>query len=331
MRVVDSPSDHQHERLSLCYWDISSNTSQIFRNRSLVENILHALNKDINIVALAEAQASLEYLCDLYITGFRCLSYKYREGASIRSGGLTVFVKEDVANIFHEVKGNNPNAIWLKTKNDRIGTENDMFIGTYHFSLMKNPEKDLVNKDITHFKKKGHVVLNGVSKDKINYINDFISREKQNNNNFKQHMSLNIQGNDSSSPIKTQTNRRPVPWKTYSNKKMNLLSWNIHGYRSRLIGNKLLDVEFIRMLEDIDILGLTETHIYDVILDNLNVSGFQRLSFKTRKRNAKSGTAAGGIAVFAKENVAKLFQIIKCDNQDAIWVKVKKEATWGGK
>ena len=81
------------------------------------------------------------------------------------------------------------------------------------------------------------------------------------------------------------------------------------------------------MLEDIDFLGLTETHIYDVILDNQNVPGFQRLSFKTRKRIAKSGTAAGGIAVFAKENVAKLFQEIKCENQDAIWVKMKKEET----
>ena len=179
MLAVDSPIDHQHKRLSLCYWDISSNTSQIFRNKSLVENILQPLNKDIDIVALAEAQASLEYLCDLYTPGFRRLSYKYREGACIRSGGLAVFVKEDVTNIFHEVKVDNPNAIWLKTKKDRIGTENDIFIGTYHFSLMKNSEKDLVNKDITHFKKKGHVVLNGASKDKINDINDFISREKK--------------------------------------------------------------------------------------------------------------------------------------------------------
>ena len=119
----------------------------------------------------------------------------------------------------------------------------------------------------------------------------------------------------------------------YSDKKMDFLSWNIHGYRSQLIGNKLLDIEFIRMLEDIDFLGLTATYIYiyDEILDNLNVPGFQRLSFKTRKRNAKSGTAAGGIAVFVKENVSKLFQEIKCDNQDAIWVKMKKEATGGGK
>ena len=177
MRVVDSPSDHQHKRWSLCYWDISSNTSQIFRNKSLVENILQAVNKGVDIVALAEAQ---EYLCDLYIPGCRRLSYKKREGASIRSGGLAVFVKEDVANIFHEVKVDNPNAIWLKTKKDRIGTENDFFIGTYHFSLMKTSEKDLVNKDITHFKKKkGHVVLNGASKDEINDINDFISREKK--------------------------------------------------------------------------------------------------------------------------------------------------------
>ena len=119
-------------------------------------------------------------------------------------------MKEDVANIIHEVKVDNPNAIWLKTKKDRIGTENDFFIGTYHFLLMKSSEKDLVNKDITHSKKKGHVVLNGASKDKINDINDLFHVKKKNNNNFKQHVSLNLLGNDSASHIKTQTNRRPV-------------------------------------------------------------------------------------------------------------------------
>ena len=36
-------------------------------------------------------------------------------------------------------------------------------------------------------------------------------------------------------------------------------SWNIHGYMSRLIGNKFEDKEFLKIFEDVDFIGITET------------------------------------------------------------------------
>ena len=39
----------------------------------------------------------------------------------------------------------------------------------------------------------------------------------------------------------------------------------------------------------------------------------------------KSGTAAGGIAVFVREHTAKLFSVMDVENQDSIWLKLKKE------
>ena len=34
--------------------------------------------------------------------------------------------------------------------------------------------------------------------------------------------------------------------------------WNIHGYKSRMVGNKLNDPEFLEIIADRDIIGLGE-------------------------------------------------------------------------
>ena len=72
---------------------------------------------------------------------------------------------------------------------------------------------------------------------------------------------------------------------------------------------------------------LTETHMHKEKLEHLNIPGFQLLNYKNRKKNLKSNTAPGGIAIFVKENVAAVFTSIKTDNEDVIWTKVKKEIT----
>ena len=36
--------------------------------------------------------------------------------------------------------------------------------------------------------------------------------------------------------------------------------WNIHGHRSKIIGNKLSDPEFLNLLADRDIVGIGEIH-----------------------------------------------------------------------
>ena len=114
-------------------------------------------------------------------------------------------------------------------------------------------------------------------------------------------------------------------------KKLRVCAWNINGYNSKIIGIKLLDQDFRRVLRDVDLVCLTETHMHQQILHHLNIPGFQLLDYKNRKKNLKSNTAPGGIAIFAKENVIRLFTTIKTGNEDIIWTKLKKQLTGSSK
>ena len=59
--------------------------------------------------------------------------------------------------------------------------------------------------------------------------------------------------------------------------------------------------------------------------------GSNVLGYKNRKKNLKSKTASGGIAILAKEDIAYLFTHVKTENEDTIWAKIKKEHTGTGK
>ena len=119
--------------------------------------------------------------------------------------------------------------------------------------------------------------------------------------------------------------RKATAPKTLNGKTLEFCSWNIHGYKSRQIGAKLLDQDFLKIIGNVDSLGITETHGHDEILEELNIPGFIRISYKNRKKNLKSGTSSGGIAIFTKVHTSKMFSVMKTDNQDSIWVKLKKE------
>ena len=107
--------------------------------------------------------------------------------------------------------------------------------------------------------------------------------------------------------------------------KLNFCLWNIHGHNSREIGNKLNDKDFLNTIQNADFVGLTETHIHNEIIEKLSIPGYHRLCFKNKKKNLKSNTAPGGIAVFIKDHLFKLFSVIELGNEDVIWVKLKKE------
>ena len=105
---------------------------------------------------------------------------------------------------------------------------------------------------------------------------------------------------------------------------LNISYWNIHGFKSRILGNKLIDPDFLSEIKNSDIIGLGETHAYDEIVDHLNIPGFSRLKCKNRKKR-KNNTASGGISVFVKENMRHLFHPVDTKNDDIIWLKIKKE------
>ena len=76
-----------------------------------------------------------------------------------------------------------------------------------------------------------------------------------------------------------------------------------------------------------DFIGLTETHMHAEVLDKMNIPGYSRLHFINESKNKKSNTAPRGIAVFVKENLSELFQLVKTENKDVIWVRMRKEKT----
>ena len=101
--------------------------------------------------------------------------------------------------------------------------------------------------------------------------------------------------------------------------------WNIQGRLSRIVGNKLTDPDFLSEIDKSDILGISETHIYDEILDELDIPGFTRLSYKNRKKFKKANRASGGIAVFARTKIAEYLEPFKTNNKDIVWIKLKKK------
>ena len=81
----------------------------------------------------------------------------------------------------------------------------------------------------------------------------------------------------------------------------NLLFWNVHGQVTKEIGNKFLDVEFLNICKEFDILGIAELHTES----KPNIKGFKLIKDKIRKKTHSGPKLSGGIAVFVKKEVAR--------------------------
>ena len=108
-------------------------------------------------------------------------------------------------------------------------------------------------------------------------------------------------------------------------REIKISSWNIHGYKSKYIGNKLNDSDFLKEIKDDVIVGLVETHMHDDIVENLCIPGFELLSFKNRPLNKNSKTSSGGVAFFVKDSVSRFITKVDNDNKDSLWLKLKKD------
>ena len=59
--------------------------------------------------------------------------------------------------------------------------------------------------------------------------------------------------------------------------------WNLNGVKSKVVGEKLLDTEFLDAIAGTDILGLAELHTNEEI----SVPGFKFIKQKIREKNLK--------------------------------------------
>ena len=101
-------------------------------------------------------------------------------------------------------------------------------------------------------------------------------------------------------------------------------AWNINGFRSRLVGDKLCEPSFLNEIKSDDVIALVETHNSDKN-DSLSIPGYRRIKVKNRKETNNSNKKSGGLAYFAKTRIAKFIVPINNYNKDTIWIKIKKE------
>ena len=79
--------------------------------------------------------------------------------------------------------------------------------------------------------------------------------------------------------------------------------------------------EFLGKISDCDIVALSEIHSDK----ELSLPGFISIKQKIRKKLHGGPKIAGGIGIFVKEEFKHLIQLIPNENQDSIWIKIKKE------
>ena len=108
---------------------------------------------------------------------------------------------------------------------------------------------------------------------------------------------------------------------TSENEKIKICYWNIHGSKSEMIKNKLLDAEFILKLKNSDIVALSEMHSEE---KDPFIPGYILKKQKIRKKTHKGPKISGGLAVFAKENISDQVHVVPNTNENSIWVKVEK-------
>ena len=57
--------------------------------------------------------------------------------------------------------------------------------------------------------------------------------------------------------------------------------WNINGHRSKYLGDKLIDAEFLNVINECDIIGLGELQSEEKV----DIPGFKRIEQKIRDKN----------------------------------------------
>ena len=63
----------------------------------------------------------------------------------------------------------------------------------------------------------------------------------------------------------------------------NVLFWNIHGQVTKSVGNKFTDIEFLKVCNGFDILGLVELHTNTTP----SIKGYKLLKNKIREKSHK--------------------------------------------
>ena len=95
--------------------------------------------------------------------------------------------------------------------------------------------------------------------------------------------------------------------------------WNINGYSSSILGNKLGTDDFMDVINKHDIFAIVETHAtHDA---KLSIRNFEHL-IKCRDKPGKR--AFGGLSVYISRKLSEGVSYVPTENKNAIWCKLDR-------
>ena len=114
------------------------------------------------------------------------------------------------------------------------------------------------------------------------------------------------------------------PGMSISLKSIHVGHCNINGFKSKLLGNKIENKDFLSCIKKCDIIGLTETHSSKE--DILNIPGFSD-PFSVSRRKSKNNKNSGGIGVYVRTYLIDSEAVcqVNTHNKNSVWLKLRKD------
>ena len=107
---------------------------------------------------------------------------------------------------------------------------------------------------------------------------------------------------------------------------LNIGYWNINGHTSKYLGDKLLDREFVDVVNTCDIIGLGELQAKG----DVDIPGFKSIKQKVREKKCAGPKIAGGLGVYVKDYLYDFVDLVPNSCPDAIWIRLKNEDVYLG-
>ena len=103
---------------------------------------------------------------------------------------------------------------------------------------------------------------------------------------------------------------------------LKICHWNIGGLKSRVYGSKDKDVNFLQVVNDHEIILLTETHTNDKT--HVAIPGYYTFQI-SRPKHKKARKHSGGIALIVKEELKNSVTFTSSKSNNIGWIRIQKK------
>jgi hypothetical protein len=169
--------------LRVGYWNvegINTRTGSKLDDPVFVKEIEH-----YDIVALAETHASVSGA--LFLNGFKSFEVTRKKHIRARkgSGGIVIFVKNDIRPCVTFHHGSSSDSAWIQLKHQFFNTSEDIFmcaayISPHHSSYTSTqdtPAWESIRKDVENFGRRGKILIMGDLNTRTGHLPDFIEHD----------------------------------------------------------------------------------------------------------------------------------------------------------